>query len=420
MIRTYAYQLKPTKTQERWLYEMLERLRDLQNSARNGRMAAHEAEGITLTYADQGKELTRARARDDYYKAVPQDFQNHVLLRVERAFKAFFRRVKNGETPGFPRYRLRNRSLTWSLRQRQGERENPIRETNTRYDRLKVPKLGDVKIRMTRPLEGDPKEVTLVKKPSGWYVRITCELPVVPKRVPDTAIGVDVGTTHFLTDSDGEAVDNPRFYREAEGLQKKHQKCVSRRNKKSHRRKKAAHTLARHHERTANKRRDFISKLVYKLFHHKDNRVVVAEALTTSNMVKNKHLSKSLYDAAWTTFFEWCASIAERDGLHFHQVDARNTSQTCSCCGQKSPKKLTLRDRRFQCECCGLDMDRDHNAARNILYRAAGVLRGERWVTTLIEARSRELQKIWRLRSSNQTTLFDAMLNNPMPSGLGI
>ena len=420
MLRTYAYQLKPTKTQERWLFDMLERLRDLQNSARNGRMAAHEAEGITLTYADQGKELTRARARDAYYKAVPQDFQNHVLLRVEKAFKAFFRRVKNGETPGFPRYRLRNRSLTWSLRKRKGERENPIRETNTRYDRLKVPKLGLVKIRMTRPLEGDPKEVTLIKKPSGWYVRIACELPVVPKLDPDTAIGVDVGTTHFLTDSDGESEENPRFYREAEGLQKKHQKCVSRKQKKSHRRKKAAHVLARHHERTANKRRDFIGKLVYKLFHHKDNRVVVAEALTTANMVKNKNLSKSLYDAAWTTFFECCASIAERDGLHFHQVDPSHTSQTCSCCGQKSPKKLTLRDRRFQCGFCGLDMDRDHNAARNILYRAAGVLRGERWVTTLVEARSRELQKIWRLRSSNQTTLFDAMRNNPNLNGLGI
>ena len=420
MLRTYAYQLKPTKTQERWLFDMLERLRDLQNSARNGRMAAYEAENITLSYAEQGKELTRARARDDDYKAVPQDFQNHVLLRVERAFKAFFRRVKAGETPGFPRYRLRNRSLTWSLRKRQGERENPILETCTRYDRLKVPKLGLVKIRMTRPLEGVPKEVTLIKKPSGWYVRIACELPDVPKRHPDTAIGVDVGTTHFLTDSDGESEENPRFYREAEGLQKKHQKCVSRKQKKSHRRKKAAHTLARHHERTANKRRDFIRKLVYKLFHHKDNRVVVAEALTPANMVKNKNLSKSIYDAAWTTFFEWCASIAERDGLHFHQVDPSHTSQTCSCCGQKSPKKLTLRDRRFQCGFCGLDMDRDHNAARNILYRAAGVLRGERWVATLVEARSRERQKIWRLLSPNQTTLFDAMLNNPMPSGLGI
>ena len=421
MIRTFAYKLKPTKTQERWLFEMLERLRDLQNSARNGRRAAYEAEGITLTYIEQTKELTQARQRESYYKDVPQDFQNHALRRVDKAFKGFFRRVKSGETPGFPRYRLRNKSLTWSLRKRKdGQREQPIRETDTRYDRLKVPKLGDVKVRLSRPLEGVPKEVTIVKKPSGWYVRIACELPDVPKLDPDTAIGVDVGTKHFLTDSDGESVDNPRFYRQAEGLQKKHQKCLSRRQKKSRRRKKAAHTLARHHERTANKRHDFISKLVYKLFHHKDRRVVIAEALTPANMVKNKNLSKSIYDAAWTLFFQCCASIAERDGLHFHQVDPRNTSQTCSCCGQKSAKKLTLRDRTFQCKCCGFTMDRDHNAARNILYRAAEVLRGQRWVTALEEARSRELQRLWKWKSPNQTTLFDAMVNNPTPSGLGI
>ena len=401
---------------------MLERLRDLQNSARNGRRAAYEAEGITLTYIEQTKELTQARQRESYYKDVPQDFQNHALRRVDKAFKGFFRRVKSGETPGFPRYRLRNKSLTWSLRKRKdGQREQPIRETDTRYDRLKVPKLGDVKVRLSRPLEGVPKEVTIVKKPSGWYVRIACELPDVPKLDPDTAIGVDVGTKHFLTDSDGESVDNPRFYRQAEGLQKKHQKCLSRRQKKSRRRKKAAHTLARHHERTANKRHDFISKLVYKLFHHKDRRVVIAEALTPANMVKNKNLSKSIYDAAWTLFFQCCASmVSERDGLHFHQVDPRNTSQTCSCCGQKSAKKLTLRDRTFQCKCCGFTMDRDHNAARNILYRAAEVLRGQRWVTALEEARSRELQRLWKWKSPNQTTLFDAMVNNPTPSGLGI
>ena len=420
MIRTFAYKLKPTKTQERWLFDMLERLRDLQNSARNGRIAAYEAEGITLSYIEQTKELTQARKRESYYKDVPQDFQNHALRRVDKAFKGFFRRVKSGETPGFPRYRLRNKSLTWSLRKRKGMREEPIQKTDTRYDRLKVPKLGLVKVRLSRPLEGDPKEVTIVKKPSGWYVRIACELPDVPKLEPDTAVGVDVGTNHFLTTSDGLTVKNPRFYRQAEGLQKKHQKNLSRKKVGSRRRKKAAHVLARHHERTTEKRCDFVGKLVYNLFHHLGNRVLVAEALRVANMVKNKRLSKSISDAAWTLFFDCCENIAERDGFHFHQVDPRNTSQTCSCCGQKSAKKLTLRDRTFQCKCCGFTMDRDHNAARNILYRAAEVLRGQRWVTTLEEARSRELQRLWKWKSPHQTTLFDAMTHNPTPSGLGI
>ena len=162
----------------------------------------------------------------------------------------------------------------------------------------------------------------------------------------------------------------------------------ARRKKGSNRWQKAVQTTALHHERTANKRKDFIGKLVYKLYHHLKNNVLVAEDLRISNMVKNKHLSKSISDASWGTFFEWCRNIAERDGFHFHQVDPKNTSQNCSSCGQKSPKKLSLAVRTFNCCYCGLTLDRDHNAALNILFRAACALRGERWVTNLYETRN--------------------------------
>ena len=233
-------------------------------------------------------------------------------------------------------------------------------------------------------------------------------LPDVPKVEPATAIGVDVGTARYLTTSNGDIVENPRWYREAEGLLKKHQQRQSRRKKGSRRWHQAVHTVARHHERTTGKRKDFIGKLVYALYHHCKHAVLVAERLGVANMVKNKHLSKSISDAAWATFFAWCASIAERDGLHFHQVAPRNTSQTCSCCGQKAPKKLRLSVRTFTCDACGLVMDRDVNAARNILYRAALVLRGERWITTLCETRSRE---------PTSDCVHDE--RNPMPLGLG-
>ncbi|MXV84235.1 transposase [Candidatus Poribacteria bacterium] len=105
-------------------------------------------------------------------------------------------------------------------------------------------------------------------------------------------------------------------------------------------------------------------------------------------MVKNKHLSKSISDASWGTFFEWCGNIAERDGFHFHQVNPKNTSQTCSACGKKSPKKLSLAIRTYDCSFCGTSLDRDHNAAINILLRAARAHRGERWVTDLCETRN--------------------------------
>ena len=391
---TFKYPIYPTPEEERTLLAWFDHLCDLQNSARNNRKFAHEEEGRFVSRYDQEHLLKVAREKYDDFREVPQDFQVSVLKRVDKAFDAFRRRCKEGAAKkGYPRYKMRVRSLTWCLRKhtlKTGERvrQNPIIETDFRHNRLKVPKLGQVKIRMHRPLQGDPKEVTIVKKASGWYAHISCEIPDTPKVEPTDAIAVDVGTIHYLTTSEGETEDNPRWYRQAEGLLRKHSKDLSRKKKGSNRRKKQQHKLALHHERTVNRRKDFIGKLVYKLYHHQKNNVLVAENLNTSNMVKNKHLSKSISDASWSTFFEWCVSIAARDGLHFHQVDPKNTSQTCSACGEKSQKKLSLAIRTFDCQSCGVSLDRDHNAALNILLRAACALRGERWVTNLYETRN--------------------------------
>ena len=385
--------------------------------------------------SEQQKLLTQAREKYDDFREVPQDFQNHALRRNDKAFVNFRRRCKNGDAKkGYPRYKKRVRSLTWSLRkytkvvrkktkdtdkQTLRVREHPIRDTDFRHNRLKVPKLGEVKIYMHRPLVGDPKEVTLVKKASGWYAHISCDIGETRQVEPTDAIGVDMGTTHYLTTSDGEKIDNPRWYRKAEGLLHKHQQTQSRRKKGSHRWQKAVHTVGIHHERTANKRKDFIGKLVYKLYHHYKNNVLVAEDLRVSNMVKNKHLSKSISDASWATFFEWCGNmVSERDGFHFHQVDPKNTSQNCSCCGKQTPKKLSLSVRTFNCQSCGNSLDRDHNAAENILLRAAAALRGERWVTTLTEARNKNEARDAGLQGATQLTLFDA-LNKPKSLGLG-
>ena len=356
--------------------------------------------------------LTVARKKYDDFRGVPQDMQVSALKRTDKAFAAFRRRCENGAAKkGYPRYKKRVRSMTWSLRKYKGVRENPIIETDFRHNRLKVPKLGEVRLYMHRPLQGDPKEVTLVKKASGWYAHIVCEIPDTPKVEPTDAIAVDMGTTHYLTTSEGEKVDNPRWYRKAEGLLHKHNQTMARRKKGSNRWQKAVHASALHQERTANKRKDFIGKLVYKLYHLQKNNVLVTEDLGVSNMVKNKHLSKSISDASWATFFEWAANIAERDGFHFHQVDPKNTSQICSCCGEKAPKKLSLSVRTFNCGYCGFSLDRDHNAALNILFRAAAALRGERWVATLYEARNNP-NKALGFTNAKQLSLFD-VLNKP-------
>ena len=414
---TFKYPVYPTQEEERTLEKWLDHLCELQNSARNNRKFAHETEGRFVSRYDQEQLLKIAREKYDEFREVPQDFQVSILKRVDKvSFDAFRRRCKAGETEkkGYPRFKMRVRSLTWCLRKHKlktGERvrQNPIIETNFRHNRLKVPKLGEVKIYMHRPLVGDPKEVTLVKKASGWYAHISCEIPDTPKVEPTDAVAVDVGTTHYLTTSEGETEDNPRWYRKAEGLLHKHNQTMARRKKgNSNRWQKAVHASALHQERTTNKRKDFIgNQLVYKLYHHQENNVLVAENLRVSNMVKNKHLSKSISDASWGTFFEWCVSmVSERDGLHFHQVDPKNTSQTCSACGEKSQKKLSLAIRTFNCQFCGNSMDRDHNAAQNILYRAAAALRGERWVTTLSEARNTNEARDAGLQNATQLLLF--------------
>ena len=426
---TFKYPVYPTRTQEETLFEWLDHLCELHNSARHDRMVAWEIEGKGVSCNEQQKKLTVARKKYADFRAVAQDMQVSALERVDKAFDAFYRRCKNGAAKkGYPRHRKRIKSMTWKLRKRSlknkstGEyervRENPIRETSWKHNRLKVPKLGEVKIYMPRLFEGDPKEVTLVKKASGWYAHMTCELPDTPKVEPTDAIAVDVGTTHYLTTSEGEKEDNPKWYRQAEGVLHKHNQTMARRQKGSRRWYKAVRASALHQERTANKRKDFIGKLVYKLYHHLKNNILIAEDLSVSNMVQNKRLSKSISDASWAKFFEWCRNIAERDGFHFHQVDPKNTSQTCSACGKKSPKKISLAIRTFDCSFCGTVLDRDHNAALNILYKAAAAFRGERWVTTLYETRNKNEARDKGLQESTQLTLFDAP-NKPKSLGLG-
>ncbi len=423
MILTFRYPVYPTKTQETTLLKWLAHLCELQNSARHDRKVAWETEGEKVSCSEQKNKLTVARKKYADFREVPQDMQACILERTDKAYDGFYSRCEQGTAKkGYPRHRKRIRSMTWKLRkypkvvQRKTKdtdrkvikvRQTPIRETAWKHDRLKVPGLGEVKIYMHRPLQGDPKEVTLLKKASGWYAHISCELSDTPKVDPTCAIAVDMGTTHYLTTSEGEKEDNPRWYRQAEGRTRKHAKDLSRKKLGSNRRKKQQQKLALHHERTTNRRKDFIGKLVYKLYHHQKNNVLVAEDLRISNMVKNKHLSKSISDASWATFFKWCGDIvSERDGFHFHQVDPKNTSQTCSCCGQKSPKKLSLAIRTFKCQFCGTVLDRDHNAAINILFKAAAAFRGERWVTTLYETKNKNEARDTGLQETTQLTLF--------------
>ena len=343
---------------------------------------------ISVSCYDQINHLAQLRKGNTYYSEHPQDMQVSTIKRLDAAYDHFFDRCKNlkkKDKKGHPKFKGTVRSLTWCLRKSKVKdkatgtfkrvRQNPIRSTGNRLDRLKVPKLGEVKIRMHRPFSGDPKEVTLKKTARGWYCFIVCEVPDTLPCVPKSAVGVDVGTKDFLTDSDGNVVPNPRFYQSAERKLAKLQRVLSRRKRGSKRYYKTKDALAKQHDIIACQRLDFIAKTAYDLFHHKGFDVVVAEKLKPSNMVKNRHLAKSISDASWGMFFDWLTWVAKRDGKHFHAVDPAHTSKTCSNCCQRVKGKMSLSVRTFECKHCGLSLDRDHNAALNILYRAACALR---------------------------------------------
>ena len=393
MKQTFKYRANPTKTQERWLFSELRHQKQLQNYMLQMRNQMWDYGRISVSLYDQINHLKHLRAATSHYSEHPQDMQVSTLKRVNAAHEHFQRRCKEGlKKKGYPRYKRSVRSVSWSLRKHKGVRQNPIRETGRRYNLLKVPKLGEVKIRQHRRFIGDPKEVTLKKTARGWYVFIVCEVPDTLKCVPNSACGVDVGTHDFLTTSEGEKVPNPRFYRQAERKLAKLQRELSRKQYRSRRWYKAKDALAKQADIVACQRLDFIAKTAYKLFHHSGFDAVVAENLKPSNMVKNRYLAKSISDASWGMFFDWCNWLAKRDGKHFHQVPPQNTSQTCSECCQKSPITLKLSERMFHCKSCGLKLERDHNAALNILHRAACALRGGVWDTILCETRNQLLQ----------------------------
>ena len=404
MKQTFRFRAYPTATQERWLYAELKHQKKLYNYMLQMRTQMYNYGSISVSKYDQINHLAKLRENSHYSKH-PQDMQVETVKRVDASIDNFFQRCKDSKAKkkGYPKFNRSVRSLTWLLRKHKVKdkatgtfkrvRQKPIRDTGKRHNMLKVPKLGEVKIRMHRPFSGDPKEVTLKKTARGWYCFIVCEVRDTLPCVPKSACGVDVGTKDFLTTSDSETIPNPRFYRTAERKLAKLQRVLSRRQRGSKRWYKAKDALAKQADIVACQRLDFIAKTAYKLFHHNGFDAIAAEKLKPSNMVKNRYLAKSISDAAWGMFFEWCHWVAKRDGKHFHQVPPHHTSQTCSACCQKSKTKLGLSQRLFHCKSCGLKLDRDHNAAINILNRAACALRGEVWDAILTETRNPLLQQ---------------------------
>jgi putative transposase len=379
MRKAYKFRLYPNKQQEEKLFWTLNRCRELYNAALSERKDAYRMAGKSISYYEQKRDLPEIKEIRPEYNDIYSQVLQDVLLRLKRAFDNFFRRVNEGQTPGYPRFQGRNGYDSFTY---------PQSGIALKEKKITLSKIGTLRVKVHRKVEGTIKTCTIKHEAGQWYVILSCEMKQPePLPVSYEDVGIDLGITHFAALSNGEFLESPRHYRQAEKKLKKLQEALSRKKRGSHRRARAVKAVAKAHRKVRNQRRDFAHKATRKLVNR--YQVIVLEELQTKNLVKRPKpkqdeetghylpngaaakggLNKSISDAGWGMFTEMLQVKAASAGRVVAFVNPKYTSQICSKCGVISPK--TLEERWHSCA-CGCQLDRDTNAAKNILKKHAG------------------------------------------------
>ena len=335
----------------------IDECRILYNQLLCARIQAWKNENKSLSQYDQTKTIPLLKQQHAAFKQVYSQVLQQVSTRVDLAFKGFFRRLKEksktGEKAGFPRYKNENRydSITY-----------PQFANGCRLDNkgLRLGSIGCIRIVQHRSLEGIPKSCTITRTATGkWFVSISCDIGEKDKK-PNTnsAVGIDVGLNSFAVTSDGQKIENQRFFR-------KEEKSLARAQRKWDAVKKRPKTDAVREKRrkVINKRHNFAHQASRKMVNR--HGFITVEKLDVKEMQKNRRLAKSIADVAWSLFRHCLEYKAEEAGIGFKAVKPDYTSQDCSACGHREKKALS--DRVHHCKACGYKTDRDHNAAINIL-----------------------------------------------------
>ncbi len=349
------YRLYPNHMQQRTLNETLAVCRDVYNSLVHQRTVCYETQGKSPTMYQQQKAMTAWKPDHAELKMVHSQVLQNVAVRVELAFQAFFRRVKNGEEPGYPRLKGKGQydSITY-----------PQDGYSVGQSTVTLSKIGQVKAKLHRLHPGTIKTCTVGREGEKWYVCLSCEYEAecLPENIK--SVGIDVGLKSFAALSNGEFIENPRFFRKEEtALAKAQRKFDKVKTKHGSKERKAAKKVVRRvHERVKNRRHNFVHQQSRKLVNRFG--VIAVEKLNVKGMVQNHCLAKSISDASWTQFRSALTMKAESAGRLVVAVNPAHTSQDCSACGYRAKKKLS--ERWHHCPMCGLVLDRDINAAVNI------------------------------------------------------
>lgn len=352
----FRYRLKPTKAQVTILNQTLEHCRWVYNQTLALRKNAFEQEGKSVSYFESKRMIPVWKESYPELKQVHSQVLQDVVLRVNLAFQAFFRRVQSGEEdPGYPRFKGRNRYDSLSY---------PQSGFSIDGNKLWLSKIGEIKLWMHRPIEGIVKRLTIRRSATKkWYVSFLVEESPSHILEPfDKAVGVDMGILNFAVLSDGEVVDNPRFLRtDEEGLQLAQSKR-DKLPKGSQKRRKATKAVNHLYERVSNRRENFAQQLSREWVNNYG--IICFEDLNITKMVHNHNLAKNILDAAWNKLVQYTSYKAVDAGRRVVLVNPANTSQMCSGCGQIVKKDLSVRV--HDCPHCNLSIDRDLNAALNI------------------------------------------------------
>ncbi len=359
-LKTFKYRLYPTTTQERQMFRVLDVCRHWYNMCLAERKWSDELGGRSVSKSEQERTGVHYRKTFPQAQIVFSQTMQTVCDDLDKAFQAFFRRVKAGEKPGYPRFKGREHCHSFAFKQF---------GVGARLDgrRLKLYGIGRVAVRWHRALEGAIKTVRIVHKAGCWYAAFACEVePDAPLAPTGDVVGIDVGLSALLTLSNGVKVENPAYYRGAHKKLRVLQRKLARAQRGSNHRRKALLAVQRQQEHVANQRKDYLNKLAHTLVRDYD--AIALEDLQITNLVRSRHLSKSILDSGWSAFRQYLTYKAENAGREIAFVNPAYTSKCCSNCGAVF-QDFSLSTRWVKCD-CGLSLDRDHNAALNILSRA--------------------------------------------------
>jgi putative transposase len=397
--RAYKFLLRPTVRQTQALGEMLRDHCSLYNGALQERRDAYRHVSKTsVTYGQQSVQLKEIRAfGPERQGRWSFSSQQATLRRLDKAMRAFFRRVRAGDKPGYPRFR----GVNWFDTVDFPKDGDGCRWDSTPHDpvtRVRLQGVGHVRVHQHRPVKGRVKTVSVKREGRQWYVVLACDqVPAEPLPATGAACGIDMGVNHFLTTSEGAHVANPRHgKRNADALAEAQRalKAFGRRKQenRSAKHRRAVERVSKLHPKVRRQRTDHAHKTALALVHTYD--VIAHERLSITNMVRTPKprpdpetpgaflpngaaakagLNRSIHDAGWGVFLGILAHKAESAGRKLIPVDPRNTSRTCPACGHVSGENRTTQE-KFECTQCGHTANADHVGALTTATRAGLVL----------------------------------------------